>query len=185
MQLHILGSDKAGLGKAGAGAGTPVRHFMQLLIIFRAHIQTHSAHSGHLYPSTDRSNFNPQTSRVHEATQLIPRRRHPTTLLTLPFPPPSPGLPLVMATNGAQQVYEPVLAAHNVMQSGSNRAQKEQAHQFLEKFQKSVCWAQAWTWTWADRADGLGRSKRRGQQRWLCLSQARWMLQRSFSLLPP
>ncbi|KAF1361052.1 ARM repeat-containing protein [Lizonia empirigonia] len=51
-----------------------------------------------------------------------------------------------MATNGAQQVYEPVLAAHNVMQSGSNRAQKEQAHQFLEKFQKSQ---EAWTTTLA------------------------------------
>jgi len=46
-----------------------------------------------------------------------------------------------MATNGAQQVYEPVLAAHNLMQSGSNRTQKEQAHEFLEKFQKSVRWA--------------------------------------------
>jgi transportin-3 len=48
-----------------------------------------------------------------------------------------------MATNGAQQVYEPVLAAHNMMQSASNRTQKEQAHEFLEKFQKSVRWA--WT----------------------------------------
>lgn len=46
-----------------------------------------------------------------------------------------------MAANGAQQVYEPVLAAHNLMQSASNRTQKEQAHEFLEKFQKSVCWA--------------------------------------------
>jgi hypothetical protein len=48
-----------------------------------------------------------------------------------------------MATNGAQQVYEPVLAAHNLMQSASNRTQKEQAHEFLEKFQKSVRWARA------------------------------------------
>ncbi len=48
-----------------------------------------------------------------------------------------------MAANGAQQVYEPVLAAHNLMQSASNRTQKEQAHEFLEKFQKSVCWVQA------------------------------------------
>jgi hypothetical protein len=53
-----------------------------------------------------------------------------------------------MATNGAQQVYEPVLAAHNLMQSASNRTQKEQAHEFLEKFQKSVCW------TWAQTLDG-------------------------------
>jgi transportin-3 len=45
-----------------------------------------------------------------------------------------------MATNGAQQGFEPVLAAHNMMQSSGNRAQKEQAHQFLEQFQKSVCW---------------------------------------------
>jgi hypothetical protein len=44
-----------------------------------------------------------------------------------------------MATNGAQQGFEPVLAAHNMMQSAGNRAQKEQAHQFLEQFQKSVC----------------------------------------------
>lgn len=44
-----------------------------------------------------------------------------------------------MAANGVQQqVFAPVLAAHNVMQSGVNRAQKEQAHQFLESFQKSV-----------------------------------------------
>jgi transportin-3 len=51
-----------------------------------------------------------------------------------------------MATNGAQQVYEPVLAAHNLMQSASNRTQKEQAHEFLEKFQKSQ---EAWTTTLA------------------------------------
>jgi transportin-3 len=46
-----------------------------------------------------------------------------------------------MATNGAQPGFEPVLAAHNMMQSSGNRAQKEQAHQFLEQFQKSVCWS--------------------------------------------
>jgi hypothetical protein len=72
-----------------------------------------------------------------------------------------------MATNGAQQVYEPVLAAHNLMQSASNRTQKEQAHEFLEKFQKSVRWAGAVA-GWADRADGTGHSKKHGQQRWLC-----------------
>lgn len=43
-----------------------------------------------------------------------------------------------MATNGVQQVFGPVLAAHNTMQSGADRAQKEQAHNFLEQFQKSV-----------------------------------------------
>ena len=43
-----------------------------------------------------------------------------------------------MAANGAQHVFAPVLAAHNTMSSGADRAQKEQAHQFLEHFQKSV-----------------------------------------------
>ena len=43
-----------------------------------------------------------------------------------------------MATNGAQQVFAPVLAAHNTMSSGADRSQKEQAHQYLEQFQKSV-----------------------------------------------
>ena len=43
-----------------------------------------------------------------------------------------------MAANG-QQLFEPVLAAHNTMQSQVDRAQKEQAHQYLEQFQKSVC----------------------------------------------
>jgi transportin-3 len=42
-----------------------------------------------------------------------------------------------MAANG-QQVFDPVLAAHNTMSSQADRAQKEQAHQFLEQFQKSV-----------------------------------------------
>jgi transportin-3 len=43
-----------------------------------------------------------------------------------------------MATNGAQQAFAPVLAAHSTMSSGADRAQKEQAHQYLEQFQKSV-----------------------------------------------
>lgn len=43
-----------------------------------------------------------------------------------------------MASNGVQNVFAPVLAAHNTMASGADRAQKEQAHQFLEQFQKSV-----------------------------------------------
>jgi transportin-3 len=42
-----------------------------------------------------------------------------------------------MAANG-QHVFDPVLAAHNTMSSQADRAQKEQAHQFLEQFQKSV-----------------------------------------------
>jgi transportin-3 len=43
-----------------------------------------------------------------------------------------------MAANGEQQVFGPILAAHNTMQSGADRATKEQAHHFLEQFQKSV-----------------------------------------------
>jgi transportin-3 len=43
-----------------------------------------------------------------------------------------------MAANG-QHVFDPVLAAHNTMASQADRAQKEQAHQYLEQFQKSVC----------------------------------------------
>lgn len=43
-----------------------------------------------------------------------------------------------MAANGVQNVFAPVLAAHNTMSSGAGREQKEQAHQFLEQFQKSV-----------------------------------------------
>ncbi|KAJ4360247.1 Nuclear import receptor [Didymosphaeria variabile] len=51
-----------------------------------------------------------------------------------------------MASNGVQHVFAPVLAAHNTMASGADRAQKEQAHQFLEQFQKSD---EAWTTTLA------------------------------------
>ncbi|PVH94273.1 ARM repeat-containing protein [Periconia macrospinosa] len=49
-----------------------------------------------------------------------------------------------MAANGAQQAFAPVLAAHSTMASGADRAQKEQAHQYLEQFQKSE---EAWTTT--------------------------------------
>ncbi|KAK4984615.1 Nuclear import receptor [Elasticomyces elasticus] len=49
-----------------------------------------------------------------------------------------------MATNGVQQAFAPVLAALRTMQSNVNRAQKEQAHQYLEQFQKST---EAWTTT--------------------------------------
>jgi transportin-3 len=55
-----------------------------------------------------------------------------------------------MAANG-QQVFDPVLAAHNTMASQADRAQKEQAHHFLEDFQKSVCGM--WTVTVYMRAD--------------------------------
>ncbi|KAF2019267.1 ARM repeat-containing protein [Aaosphaeria arxii CBS 175.79] len=51
-----------------------------------------------------------------------------------------------MAANGVHQAFAPVLAAHNTMASGADRAQKEQAHQFLERFQKSQ---EAWTSTLA------------------------------------
>ncbi|KAF5845392.1 hypothetical protein GGP41_003007 [Bipolaris sorokiniana] len=55
-----------------------------------------------------------------------------------------------MAANG-QQVFDPVLAAHNTMASSADRAQKEQAHQFLEQFQKSghrwLTGAQEEAWT--------------------------------------
>jgi hypothetical protein len=45
-----------------------------------------------------------------------------------------------MATNGvaAQQVLAPVLAAVETMQGNVDRARKEQAVQFLDKFQKTV-----------------------------------------------
>ena len=45
---------------------------------------------------------------------------------------------LSMAANGVQQVFAPVLAAHNTMSSGASRMEKEKAHKFLEEFQKSV-----------------------------------------------
>lgn len=45
-----------------------------------------------------------------------------------------------MAANGVSHVFDPVMAAHSTMQSGASREQKEQAHQFLEQFQKSVGW---------------------------------------------
>ncbi|KAI9821252.1 MAG: Nuclear import receptor [Pycnora praestabilis] len=51
-----------------------------------------------------------------------------------------------MASNGAgpQQTVAPVLAALSTMQGNSTRAQKTQAHEYLEKFQKS---SEAWTAT--------------------------------------
>jgi ABC-type transporter MlaC component len=42
-----------------------------------------------------------------------------------------------MAANGTQ-AFAPVLAALQTMQSNVDRAQKGQAHEFLEQFQKSV-----------------------------------------------
>jgi len=53
-----------------------------------------------------------------------------------------------MAANGVQQAFTQVLAAHNTMQSGADRAQKEQAHLFLEQFQKSVWWRRSRTDVW-------------------------------------
>jgi len=41
--------------------------------------------------------------------------------------------------NAAQQAFAPVLAALATMQGNVERAQKIQAHSYLEKFQKSVC----------------------------------------------
>jgi transportin-3 len=44
-----------------------------------------------------------------------------------------------MAANGsANSSYGPVLAALNSLQSNVDREQKAKAHEFLEKFQKSV-----------------------------------------------
>lgn len=46
-----------------------------------------------------------------------------------------------MASNGAQAAYTPenVLAAVVAMR-GTEREAKKQAHEYLERFQKSVCW---------------------------------------------
>lgn len=41
-------------------------------------------------------------------------------------------------TSAASESYAPVLIALSTMQSNVDRAQKTQAHEFLEKFQKSV-----------------------------------------------
>ena len=45
-----------------------------------------------------------------------------------------------MAVNG-QGGFAPVLAALSTMQSNAERSQKTQAHEYLEKFQKSVCFS--------------------------------------------
>jgi transportin-3 len=42
------------------------------------------------------------------------------------------------AKSGAQAGFAPVLAALATMQSNASRAEKAQAHEFLEQFQKSV-----------------------------------------------
>ena len=42
-------------------------------------------------------------------------------------------------TSAGSESYAPVLVALATMQSNVDRAQKSQAHEFLEKFQKSVC----------------------------------------------
>ena len=43
-----------------------------------------------------------------------------------------------MATNVTQQAFAPVLEALATMSASVDRAQKGEAHQFLENFQKSV-----------------------------------------------
>lgn len=55
-----------------------------------------------------------------------------------PFPPSSP-LPSIMADKESGQAFAPVLAAVATMQGNVPRSEKTQAHEFLEKFQKSVC----------------------------------------------
>lgn len=69
-----------------------------------------------------------------------------------------------MAANGVQQVFAPVLAAHSTMSSGADRVQKEQAHLFLERFQKSVGGLPPSSEGWAD---GINR-KKPGRRRWPC-----------------
>ena len=39
----------------------------------------------------------------------------------------------------ASEAFAPVLSALSTMQSNTSRPQKAQAHEYLEKFQKSVC----------------------------------------------
>jgi transportin-3 len=46
---------------------------------------------------------------------------------------------------GAAQAFAPVLAAVATMQGNVPRSEKTQAHEFLEKFQKSVCPAPSWS----------------------------------------
>ena len=50
-----------------------------------------------------------------------------------------------MATNGAstQQVLGPVVQAVESMQGNADRATKEQAVDFLDRFQKRVCYPEA------------------------------------------
>lgn len=43
-----------------------------------------------------------------------------------------------MASKEAGQAFAPVLAAVATMQGNASRTEKTQAHEFLEKFQKSV-----------------------------------------------
>lgn len=42
------------------------------------------------------------------------------------------------ATSDVQAAFAPVLAALGTMQSATDRAQKQEAHHYLESFQKSV-----------------------------------------------
>ena len=52
-------------------------------------------------------------------------------------------------TSAGSESYAPVLVALSTMQSNVDRAQKTQAHEFLEKFQKSVCPATVAVIDWA------------------------------------
>lgn len=45
----------------------------------------------------------------------------------------------IMASKEGGQAFAPVLAAVATMQGNVSRSEKTQAHEFLEKFQKSVC----------------------------------------------
>lgn len=63
-----------------------------------------------------------------------------------------------MAANGAQHVFDPVMVAHSTMQSGASREQKEQAHKFLEQFQKSQeAWATTLAMLEANSADAAAK----------------------------
>jgi len=76
-----------------------------------------------------------------------------------------------MAVNGAaaQQAFAPVLAALATMQGNFERAQKTQAHAYLEKFQKSVS-THISSSTLTELANSDMSSRKPGQQRTLSYS---------------
>ncbi|KAF2271470.1 ARM repeat-containing protein [Westerdykella ornata] len=84
-------------------------------------------------PFSDRIPIHAACARFNSSPALTP----PTAIRFSSEP-----CPATMAANGVQQAFASVLAAHNTMSSGADRAQKEQAHRFLETFQKSnEAWA--------------------------------------------